>query len=80
MQQALKKEAKLHQKKPTTRKSMTAYRLKCWRKNAETARKSTTPSSRGELLCYKVPQEPVDFIDISTRISIGGMKITLNAS
>ena len=79
-QQALKKEAKLHQKKPTARKSTAASRLKRWQKNKGTARKSTTPSSRGEFSWYGVPQEPVDFNDISTRMSIGGMEITLNAS
>ena len=79
-QQALKKEAKLHQKKPTARKSTAASRLKHWQKNKGTARKSTTPSSRGEFSWYGVPQEPIDFNDISTRMSIGGMEITLNAS
>lgn len=29
---------------------------------------------------YKVPQEPVDFSDVSTRMSIKTMEITLNAS
>ena len=76
-QQALKKEAKL--KKPTARKSTAASRLNK-RKNAGTARKSTTPSSKGEYSFYKVPQDPIDFNDISTRMSIGGMEITLNAS
>jgi len=79
-QQALKKEAKLHQKKPTARKSTAASRLKLWQKNKGTARKSTTPSSRGEFSWYGVSQEPVDFNEISTRMSIGGMEITLNAS
>ena len=76
-QQALKKEAKL--KKPTARKSTAASRLNK-RKNAGTARKSTTPSSKGEYSFYKVPQDPIDFNDISTRMSVGGMKITLNVS
>ena len=79
-QQALKKEAKLHQKKPTARKSTAASRLKFWQKNKGTARKSTTPSSRGDFSWYGVTQEPVDFNEISTRMSIGGMEITLNAS
>ena len=78
-QQALKKEAKLNPKKATARKSSTASRLKNM-KNAGTARKSTTPSSKCEFSFYNVPQEPVDFNDISTRMSIGGMEITLNAS
>ena len=38
------------------------------------------PSSRSEFLFYKVPQEPVDFNDIYTRMSIRAMEITLNAS
>ena len=38
------------------------------------------PSSRGEFLFYKVPQEPVDFNDVSTRMSIMAMEITLHAS
>ena len=29
---------------------------------------------------YKVPQEPVDFNDVSARMSIKAMEITLNAS
>ena len=29
---------------------------------------------------YKVSQEPVDFNDVSTRMSIRAMEITLNAS
>ena len=41
---------------------------------------SATPSSRGEFLFYKVPQEPVDFNDVSTKMSIRAMEITLNAS
>ena len=41
---------------------------------------SAMPSSRGEFLFYKVSKEPVDFIDISTRMSIRAMEITLNAS
>ena len=77
-QQALKKEAKL-KNRPTARKSTAASNLK-GQKNAGTARKSTTPSSRCEYSFYKVPQEVIDFNDISTRMSIGGMEITLNAS
>ena len=77
-EQALKKEAKL--KKPTARKSSAASRLKRWRRNLGTARKSTTPSSRGEYSFYRVAQDPINFNDISTRMSIGGMEITLNAS
>ena len=46
-----------------------------------TARKSTGPNvMRGEFSYYGVHQTPVDFKDISTRMSIGGMEITLNAS
>ena len=46
-----------------------------------TARKSTGPNvMRGEFSYYGVHQSPVDFKDISTRMSIGGMEITLNAS
>ena len=41
---------------------------------------SATPSSRGQFLFYKVPQETVDFDDVSTRMSIRAMEITLNAS
>ena len=35
---------------------------------------------RGKYSFYKVPQEPIDFNDISTRMSIGGMEITFNPS
>ena len=74
-----KKEAKL--KKPTARKSTAKSRAES--SYRPTARKSTTVSSRGghgEFSYYGIPQDPVDFNDISTRMSIGGMEITLNAS
>ena len=46
-----------------------------------TARKSTGPNAmRGEFSYYGVDQPKIDFKDISTRMSIGGMEITLNAS
>ena len=64
-------------KKPTARKS-TGPNSKVKKKS--TARKSTTSYSRGEFSYYGIPQDPVDFKDISTRMSIGGMEITLNAS
>ena len=35
---------------------------------------------RGEFSYYGVDQPKIDFKDISTRMSIGGMEITLNAS
>merc|ERR1711953_9360 len=66
-----KKEAKL--KKPTARKS-TGAKSRAESSYRPTARKSTTVSSRGghgEFSYYGIPQDPVDFNDISTRMSIG---------
>ena len=67
-------------KKPTARKS-TGPHAKGGPKKA-TARKSTAASrmKRAEFSYYGLPVDPVNFNEISTRMSIGGMEITLNAS
>ena len=70
-QQTLKK-----LKKPTARKSST----KGGKVKRFTARKSTgNQSQKGEFSYYGLGQDPIDFKDISTRMNIGGMEITLNA-
>lgn len=74
-QQALKIEAKM--KKPTARKSTSSNK----REKRCTARKSTTSlGNKGEFSYYGIPQDPINFKEISTRMSIGGMEITLNAN
>lgn len=75
-QQALKKEAKM--KRPTARKSTSSSSK---REKRCTARKSTTSlGNKGEFSYYGIPQDPINFKEISTRMSIGGMEITLNAN
>ena len=83
-QQAQKKELeeklKAVKKKNTAKKSTTSL-AKVGNKRA-TARKSTTscPNERGQFSYYGLPEDPLNFNDISTRMSIGGMEITLNAN
>ena len=76
-QQAQKKESK--KRKNTAKKSTTSL-AKAGKR--ATARKSTTsdPNERGQFSYYGLPEDPLNFNDISTRMSIGGMEITLNAS
>ena len=81
-QQAQKKELenemKAKQKKYTAKKSTTSLAKAMKR---ATARKSTTNlSEKGQFSYYGIPEDPLNFNDISTRMSIGGMEITLNAS
>ena len=83
-QQAQKKELELEaemkakQKKYTAKKSTTSSAKAMKR---ATARKSTTNlSEKGQFSYYGIPEDPLNFNDISTRMSIGGMEITLNAS
>ncbi len=79
-------------KKPTARKSTTKRRSpspeppvkrpKLPLVKGLTARKSTGSrmmGGRGEFSYYGFPFEPVDFAKVSTRMSIGGVEITLNA-
>ena len=81
-QQAQKKELeeaemKAKQKKYTAKKSTTSLA----KAKRATARKSTTNlSEKGQFSYYGIPEDPLNFNDISTRMSIGGMEITLNAS
>ena len=82
-QQELKEKAKL--KKPTARKSTNNARKGDLqgppaKRRKLTARKSTGLANKASYSYYRVPQDPVDFNEISTRMSIGGMEITLNAS
>lgn len=80
-QQERKKEQEMKAKlkKPTARKSSTTITpCTTTSKKKATARKST--GQRNYFSYYGVAQQPVDFNDISTRMSIGGMEITLNAS
>ena len=76
-QQAQKKESK--KRKNTAKKSTTSL-AKAGKR--ATARKSTTsdPNERGQFSYYGLPEDPLNFNDISTRMSIGGIEITLNAS
>ena len=83
-QQAQKKELKemkAKKRKNTARKS-TSSLAKAGTNKRATARKSTTsnPNERGQFSYYGLPDDPLNFNDISTRMSIGGMEITLNAS
>ena len=80
--QAIKLEAK--RKGPTARKSTSKGSGTNVNKSANfvkkaTARKSTGLYNRAGFSYYKVPQEPINFNEISTRMSIGGLEITLNA-
>ena len=80
-QQAQKKESKAaNKKRKNTAKKSTTSLAKAGKR--ATARKSTTsdPNERGQFSYYGLPEDPLNFNDISTRMSIGGMEITLNAS
>lgn len=69
-------------KAPTARKSTAGCHIPPpGRRNV--ARKSTTTfaiSSSLPFSFYRLPVEPIDFLSVSTRMSISGMEISLNAS